>query len=50
MKARVLDLRDFTARLLPVDEREDLYNDLTILSQSYSIGWDSGTDSGVDDE
>jgi hypothetical protein len=50
MKERVLDLRNTTARLLPLDERENLYNDLTEMAQSYGIGWESGSDSGADDE
>ncbi|EXJ57928.1 hypothetical protein A1O7_05351 [Cladophialophora yegresii CBS 114405] len=50
MKDRVLDLRNTTSRLVPLDERESLYNDLTQMAQSYSIGWESGTDSGADDE
>lgn len=50
MKDRILDLRNTTLRLMPLDEREALYNDLTQMAQSYSIGWESGTDSGMDDE
>ncbi|KIW66471.1 hypothetical protein PV04_05804 [Phialophora macrospora] len=50
MKDRVLDLRNTTTRLLPLDERESLYNDLTEMAQSYGIGWESGSDSGADDE
>ncbi|KAJ9609771.1 mtDNA inheritance, partitioning of the mitochondrial organelle [Cladophialophora chaetospira] len=50
MKNRVLDLRNTTARLASLDERESLYNDLTQIAQNYGIGWESGTDSGVDDD
>lgn len=50
MKDRILDLRNTTHRLIPLDEREALYNDLTQMAQGYSIGWESGTDSGMDDE
>ena len=49
-KAQVLHLRDATSRLVALDEREALYNDLTQMAQSYGIGWESGTDSGTDDE
>ena len=50
MKSRVLHLRDATSRFLPLDEREAIYNDLTQMAQNYSIGWESGSDSGTDDE
>lgn len=50
MKQRILDLRNTTFRLMQLDERESLYNDLTQLAQNYSVGWESGSDSGVDDE
>ncbi|RVX66660.1 hypothetical protein B0A52_09473 [Exophiala mesophila] len=50
MQHKLLDLRNETFRLMALDEREAVYNDLTQLSQNYSIGWDSGSDSGDDDE
>ncbi|KAH0831733.1 Protein dml1 [Fonsecaea pedrosoi] len=50
MKSRILDLRDLTARLMPREEREAHYNDLTQMAQNYGIGWESGSDSGIDDE
>lgn len=50
MKSRVTSLRDATTRLVPLDERENLYNDLTEIAINYSIGWESGSDSGNDDE
>jgi methionine synthase II (cobalamin-independent) len=50
MKDRILDLRNATCRFVQLDEREALYNDLTQMSQNYSIGYESGSDSGVDDE
>ncbi|KIW33030.1 protein DML1, variant [Cladophialophora immunda] len=50
MKGRLLDLRDATARLMPLEEREAHYNDFTQMAQNYSIGWESGSDSGIDDE
>jgi hypothetical protein len=50
MKSQVLGLRDATFRLVHMDERESLYNDLTEMSQNYNIGWESGSDSGNDDD
>jgi hypothetical protein len=50
MKDRILDLRNATHRFVQLDDREALYNDLTQMSQNYSIGYESGSDSGVDDE
>ena len=35
----------------PVDEREDLYNELSSFSSAYEEGWVSnGSDSGDDDD
>ncbi|KAK5055970.1 hypothetical protein LTR84_012520 [Exophiala bonariae] len=50
MKSRVTSLRDATSRLVPLDERENLYNDLTELATNYSIGWESGSDDDDDDD
>ena len=50
MKDRVLDLRNVTVRIMQLEERESLYNDLTQMAQKYSIGWESGSDDGDDDE
>jgi hypothetical protein len=50
MKNRILDLRNVTSRLMQLDEREIMYNDLTEMSEHYGIGWDSGSDTGVDDD
>ncbi|KIX93488.1 uncharacterized protein Z520_10666 [Fonsecaea multimorphosa CBS 102226] len=50
IKARILDLRNTTSRLMPLEEREAHYNDFTQMAQNYDIGWDSGSDSGIDDE
>jgi hypothetical protein len=50
MKSRVTSLRDATSRLVPLDERENLYNDLTELATNYSIGWESGSDQDDDDD
>lgn len=50
MKNRVIGLRDATFRLLQIDERESLYNDLTELAQNYNFGWESGSDTGNDDD
>ncbi|KEF59284.1 uncharacterized protein A1O9_04128 [Exophiala aquamarina CBS 119918] len=49
-KNKVIDLRDATFRLVQIDERESLYNDLTEVAQNYSIGWESGSDTGNDDD
>ncbi|EXJ54921.1 uncharacterized protein A1O5_12832 [Cladophialophora psammophila CBS 110553] len=50
MKDRLLDLRDATFRLTPLEEREAHYNDFTQMAQNYGIGWESGSDPGIDDE
>ena len=50
MKDRILGLRDATFRMMQLDEREIIYNDLTEMSQHYSVGWDSGTDTGDDED
>ena len=47
-KHRVLDIRNMTSRAIGVDEREAMYNDLTEVANSYTHGWDSGSDSGDD--
>jgi hypothetical protein len=49
MKNHVLDLRNATTRLLQLDERESLYNDLTEMAQNYAFGWESGSDTGDDE-
>lgn len=49
MKTHVLGLRNTTSRLLQLDERESLYNDLTEMAQSYAYGWESGSDTSEDD-
>lgn len=50
MKSRVTSLRDATSRLVALDERENLYNDLTELATNYSAGWESGSDNDDDDD
>ncbi|KIX05678.1 uncharacterized protein Z518_03650 [Rhinocladiella mackenziei CBS 650.93] len=50
MKDRVFDLRNTTYRTMQLDERENLYNDLTQMAQNYGFGWESGSDIGDDDE
>ena len=49
LKAHVVHLRDQSHRGLDLDERESIYNDLTELANGYSFGFDSGSDSGVDE-
>lgn len=49
MKDRLLDLRNTTYRLMQLDEREALYNDLTQMAQNYSFGWEGGSESGGDE-
>lgn len=47
-KRHILDIRNMTTRAIDVDERETIYNDLTEIANSYTHGWDSGSDSGDD--
>ena len=49
LKDHVLSLRDQSLRGLDLDEREDMYNDLTELANGYSFGWDGGSDSDEDE-
>ncbi|KAJ9611852.1 tunicamycin resistance protein [Knufia peltigerae] len=49
MKDHVLELRNTTSRLMPLEEREAVYSDLSQLAQHYSFGWDEGSDTGEDD-
>jgi hypothetical protein len=49
-KDQILDLRNTASKLLPLDERESVYNDLSQMAQCYSIGWESGSDMDGDDE
>jgi len=42
-------IRDTVLRYAPLDDREDLYNELSGFSLAYEEGWDSGSDSGEDD-
>ena len=49
LEEHVVDLRDQSLRGLDLDERETMYNDLTELANSYSFGWDSGSDPGEDE-
>jgi hypothetical protein len=48
-KHGVLDVRNMTSRAIEVDEREAIYNDLTEIANSYTHGWDSGSDADDDD-
>ena len=47
-KSHVLGLRDAVTRLLDIDERETMYNDLTEMANNYSFGFDS--DSNDEDD
>lgn len=49
LKNHVVQLRDQSLGGLDLDERESIYNDLTELANGYSFGFDSGSDSGLDD-
>jgi len=49
MKNHVLELRNTTSRLMPLEDREAIYSDLSQLAQHYSFGWDDGSDTGEDD-
>lgn len=51
MKDRILEFRDATVRLMPLDERENHYNELTQLSSNYrdSRGWESDVEDYDDD-
>ena len=42
-------IRDTVLRYAPLDDREDIYNELSGFSSAYEEGWDSGSDSGEDD-
>ncbi|KAF8417116.1 tubulin domain-containing protein [Tirmania nivea] len=42
-------VRDTVLRYAPLDDREDLYNELSGFLSVYEEGWDSGSDSGEDD-
>jgi hypothetical protein len=41
-------IRDTVLRYAPLDDREDLYNELSGFSSAYEEDWDSGSDSGED--
>ena len=45
----ILALRNLTVRGLPLEEREDLYSDLTTMAENYAHDWDEGSDEGEDD-
>lgn len=50
-KQNIFELRDLVtrhSRAVVVDEREDLYSDLTEIGEKYTFGWDSDVDSGED--
>ncbi|KAL6243497.1 mtDNA inheritance, partitioning of the mitochondrial organelle [Rhinocladiella similis] len=49
MKDHVLELRNTTSRVMPLEEREAVYSDLSQLAQHYSFGWEEGSDTGEDD-
>ncbi|KAF4989165.1 hypothetical protein FGRMN_9308 [Fusarium graminum] len=49
MVQRVRTLRTESARLVPVNEREDLGNGLAELADAYQEGWFSGSDDDDDD-
>ena len=42
-------LKETVMRYCPVDDRENLYNELSGLSSAYDEGWDSDSDSGDDE-
>lgn len=46
---RIRNLRSDSARLVPVNEREDLGNGLAELADAYQEGWFSGSDDDDDD-
>ncbi|KAF4456926.1 protein DML1 [Fusarium austroafricanum] len=46
---RIRNLRTESARLVPVNEREDLSNGLAELADAYQEGWFSGSDDDDDD-
>lgn len=51
MKSTILELRDVVVRYhrgIAVDEKEEIYNDLTEMGEKYSPGWES--DGSGDDE
>lgn len=41
-------IRDTVLHYAPLDDRENLYNELSGFSSAYEEGWDSGSDSGED--
>ncbi|KAF8443409.1 tubulin domain-containing protein [Terfezia claveryi] len=41
-------IRDTVLRYAPLDDRENLYNELSGFSSAYEEGWDSGSDTGED--
>ena len=45
----ILELRNLTVRGLPLEERENLYSDLTTMAEEYAHDWDEGSDEGEDD-
>ncbi|OCK74685.1 tubulin nucleotide-binding domain-like protein [Lepidopterella palustris CBS 459.81] len=47
---QVRSLEHIVRRLVSTDERETLSNGLEMIAEEYTEGWDSGTDSGEDDE
>lgn len=49
MVQRIRTLRTESARLVPVNEREDLGNGLAELADAYQDGWSSGSDEDDDD-
>lgn len=42
-------IRDIVFHYAPLDDREDLYNELSGFSSAYEEGWECGSDSGEDD-
>ena len=49
VRKHVLQLRSAAQLGISRDERESIYNDLSAISNNYTHGWDSGSDSGEDD-
>lgn len=47
-RAYLKELQQSVGIYVPFDEREDLSNCLTTLSEAYIDGWESDTDSGDD--
>lgn len=49
LSARLKSLRSTVTRLIGVEEREALSNELAEMADEYHEGWSSGSDSGEDD-